>query len=47
MDAVTAFKKGFTTADGSSLGHEAEADALDADEVERESVKVTKRAPKK
>jgi len=44
--AVTAFKKGFTTADGSSLGHEAEAEAMDADEVEHESVKVTRRAPK-
>ncbi|MGH3777633.1 MAG: F0F1 ATP synthase subunit alpha [Pseudonocardiaceae bacterium] len=47
VDAVTVFKKQFTTADGSSLGNEAEADAMDADEVERESVKVTKRAPKK
>ncbi|MGH3874527.1 MAG: F0F1 ATP synthase subunit alpha [Pseudonocardiaceae bacterium] len=45
--AVTAFKKSFTTSDGSALGHEAEADAMDADDVERESVKVTKRAPKK
>ncbi|HSL07420.1 MAG TPA: F0F1 ATP synthase subunit alpha [Pseudonocardiaceae bacterium] len=46
VDAVTAFKKGFTTTDGSSLGHEAEAEAMDADEVEHESVKVTRRAPK-
>jgi F-type H+-transporting ATPase subunit alpha len=50
VDAVTAFKKQFTTADGSALDsgldEEAEADAMDADEVERESVKVTKRAPK-
>ncbi|MGH3900419.1 MAG: F0F1 ATP synthase subunit alpha [Pseudonocardiaceae bacterium] len=47
VDAVTEFKKQFTTADGSALGREAEADAMDADEVERESVKVTKRDPKK
>jgi F-type H+/Na+-transporting ATPase subunit alpha len=40
VDAVKAFKKEFTTSDGSSLGTEAEADAMDADEVERESVKV-------
>jgi F-type H+-transporting ATPase subunit alpha len=47
VDAVTAFKKQFTTSDGSALGKEAEADAMDADEVERESVKVNKPAPKK
>ncbi|MGH3823219.1 MAG: F0F1 ATP synthase subunit alpha [Pseudonocardiaceae bacterium] len=47
VDAVTAFKKQFTTGDGSPLGKEAEADAMDADEVERESVKVNKPAPKK
>jgi F-type H+-transporting ATPase subunit alpha len=46
VDAVTEFKKQFTTADGSALGKEAEADAMEADEVERESVKVTKRAPR-
>ncbi|MGH3882891.1 MAG: F0F1 ATP synthase subunit alpha [Pseudonocardiaceae bacterium] len=46
VDAVTVFKKQFTTADGSSLGNEAEADAMDADEVERESVKVTRRGQK-
>src|SRR5918998_3899970 len=46
VDAVTAFKKQFTAADGSSLGQEAEADAMEADEVERESVKVTRRAQK-
>jgi F-type H+/Na+-transporting ATPase subunit alpha len=42
VDAVTAFKKEFSTSDGSSLGKEAEADAMDADEVERESVKVNR-----
>ncbi len=46
VDAVKAFKKQFTTADGSSLGKEEEADSMDADEVERESVKVAKKAPK-
>jgi hypothetical protein len=46
VDVVTAFKKQFTTGDGSSLGHEAEADAMEADEVERESVKVTRRGQK-
>jgi F-type H+-transporting ATPase subunit alpha len=44
VDAVTAFKKQFTTSDGSTLGQEAEADAMDADEVKRESVKVAKPA---
>ena len=46
VDAVKSFKKQFTTDDGESLGKEAEADAMDADEVERESVKVNKPAPK-
>jgi F-type H+-transporting ATPase subunit alpha len=44
VDAVRAFKEQFTTADGSAaLGQEAEAESMDADEVERESVKVAKR----
>ncbi|MDQ3906083.1 MAG: F0F1 ATP synthase subunit alpha, partial [Actinomycetota bacterium] len=46
VDAVTEFKKEFTTSDGSSLVNEAEADAMDAEDVERESVKVNKPAPK-
>ncbi|MEO7196355.1 MAG: F0F1 ATP synthase subunit alpha [Pseudonocardiaceae bacterium] len=48
VDAVTAFKKQFTTADGSALDSELgeQAEAMDADEVERESVKVTKPAHK-
>jgi F-type H+-transporting ATPase subunit alpha len=46
VDAVKAFKKEFTTSDGSSLETEAEADAMDADEVERESVKVSRRGKK-
>jgi F-type H+/Na+-transporting ATPase subunit alpha len=48
VDAVTAFKKQFTTAEGtaleSGLDEEDEVEAMDSDEVERESVKVTKRA---
>ena len=46
VDAVTEFKKEFTTSDGSSLVNEAEADAMDAEDVEHESVKVNKPAPK-
>ncbi|MGB6228373.1 MAG: F0F1 ATP synthase subunit alpha [Pseudonocardiaceae bacterium] len=46
VDAVREFKKQFTTADGSALGKEAEAESMDADEVERESVKVAKKAPR-
>jgi F-type H+/Na+-transporting ATPase subunit alpha len=49
VDAVNAFKKQFTTAEGSALesGPDEEAEAMDADEVERESVKVTKRTPQR
>jgi F-type H+/Na+-transporting ATPase subunit alpha len=46
VEAVKEFKKEFTTSEGSSLVNEAEADAMDADEVEHESVKVNKPAPK-
>ncbi|HYZ37071.1 MAG TPA: F0F1 ATP synthase subunit alpha [Pseudonocardiaceae bacterium] len=46
VDAVMEFKKQFTTSDGSSLGKEAEAEAMDEEDVERESVKVNKPAPK-
>ncbi|MFN2497415.1 MAG: F0F1 ATP synthase subunit alpha [Pseudonocardiaceae bacterium] len=45
--AVQEFKKQFTTSEGTSLGHEAEAEAMEADEVAHESVKVHKPAPKK
>ena len=45
--AVQEFKRQFTTAEGSSLGTEAEAEAMEADEVAHESVKVNKPAPKK
>ncbi|HEY2765201.1 MAG TPA: F0F1 ATP synthase subunit alpha [Pseudonocardiaceae bacterium] len=44
---VRDFKKQFTTSDGSALGEEAEADAMEADEVEHEAVRVDKPAPKK
>jgi F-type H+-transporting ATPase subunit alpha len=46
VDAVKEFKKQFTTSEGSSLGKEAEAEAMDEEDVERESVKVNKPAPK-
>ncbi|MGH3825734.1 MAG: F0F1 ATP synthase subunit alpha [Pseudonocardiaceae bacterium] len=48
VDAVTEFKKQFATADGSALDSELgeRAEAMDADEVERESVKVTRPARK-
>jgi F-type H+-transporting ATPase subunit alpha len=45
-DAVKGFKKDFTATDGSSVvPKEAEAEALDEDEVDRESVKVNRAAP--
>jgi F-type H+/Na+-transporting ATPase subunit alpha len=47
IDAINQFKKGFSATDGSSVAVEAEADALDPDEVGKESVKVRKPAPKK
>jgi F-type H+-transporting ATPase subunit alpha len=45
--AVTEFKKQFTTSEGTTLGQEAEAEAMDEEDVERESIKVAKRAPRK
>jgi F-type H+-transporting ATPase subunit alpha len=42
---VDEFKKQFTASDGSSVVKEAKADALDEDEVDRETVKVNKPAP--
>jgi F-type H+-transporting ATPase subunit alpha len=45
--AVTEFKKQFTTSEGTTLGHEAEAEAMDEEDVERESIRVAKRAPRK
>ena len=44
--AVNEFKKEFTTSEGKSLV-EADADAMDADKVGHETVKVNKPAPKK
>jgi F-type H+-transporting ATPase subunit alpha len=45
--AVAEFKKQFTTSEGTTLGQEAEAEAMDEEDVERESIKVAKRAPRK
>jgi F-type H+-transporting ATPase subunit alpha len=42
---VDEFKKQFTASDGSSVVKEAKADALDEDEVDKETVKVNKPAP--
>jgi F-type H+/Na+-transporting ATPase subunit alpha len=47
VEAVQEFKKQFTTSEGTTLGREAEAEAMDEEDVERESVKVNKPAPKK
>jgi F-type H+-transporting ATPase subunit alpha len=47
-EVVNDFKKGFAATDGSSVvDNEAKAEALDPDDVEKESVKVRKPAPKK
>ncbi|WP_116047877.1 F0F1 ATP synthase subunit alpha [Amycolatopsis palatopharyngis] len=45
--AADEFKKGFTTSSGETLMSEAEAEAMDADNVGQETVKVNKPAPKK
>ncbi|WP_158893068.1 F0F1 ATP synthase subunit alpha [Amycolatopsis anabasis] len=45
--ATAEFKKGFTTSEGKTLLNEAEAEAMDADKVGQETVKVAKPAPKK
>ncbi|GAB3478107.1 F0F1 ATP synthase subunit alpha [Amycolatopsis cihanbeyliensis] len=45
--ATNEFKKGFTTSEGKPLVNEADADAMDADKVGQETVKVNKPAPKK
>ncbi|HYZ07439.1 MAG TPA: F0F1 ATP synthase subunit alpha [Pseudonocardiaceae bacterium] len=48
VKAVESFKKEFTASDGSSVaGNEEDAEAMDADEVDQETVKVNKPAPKK
>jgi F-type H+-transporting ATPase subunit alpha len=46
-DVVNEFKKGFEATDGSSVVPDEHADALSDDDVEKESVKVRKPAPKK
>lgn len=46
VDVVNEFKKSFTASDGSSVvGNERESEAMEADEVEQETVKVNKPAP--
>jgi F-type H+-transporting ATPase subunit alpha len=47
VSAADEFKKGFTTSSGETLMSEAEAEAMDADNVGQETVKVNKPAPKK
>jgi F-type H+-transporting ATPase subunit alpha len=42
---VDDFKRNFTASDGSSVVKEAKAEALEADEVDQETVKVNKPAP--
>jgi len=47
-EIVNDFKKGFAATDGSSVAvNEAETGAMDEEDVEKESVKVRKPAPKK
>jgi F-type H+-transporting ATPase subunit alpha len=46
-NVVNEFKKGFDTTDGSSVVRDEHAEALDEADVEKESVKVRKPAPKK
>ena len=41
------FKKGFATTDGSSVVRDEHVDAMSEEDVEKESVKVRKPAPKK
>jgi F-type H+-transporting ATPase subunit alpha len=47
VGVINDFKKGFAATDGSSVVVEAEAEALDPDDVAKESVKVRKAPPKK
>ena len=46
-DLVADFKKGFATSDGSSVVPDAHVEAMDEEDVEKESVQVRKPAPKK
>jgi F-type H+/Na+-transporting ATPase subunit alpha len=47
VDVINEFKKSFSATDGSSVVVKEEAEALDPDDVAKESVKVRKPAPKK
>ncbi|WP_158843402.1 F0F1 ATP synthase subunit alpha [Saccharothrix deserti] len=47
VDAVNAFKQQFTASNGAPVVNEAQADAMDADKVGQESVKVNRPAPTK
>ena len=47
VGVVNDFKKGFQATDGSSVVADAQAEAMDEEDVEKESVKVRKPAPKK
>ena len=44
---IEQFKKGFATTDGSSVVPDEHVDAMDEEDVEKESVKVRKPPPKK
>jgi F-type H+/Na+-transporting ATPase subunit alpha len=46
-NAVNEFKRGFDTTDGSSVVPDEHVDAMSEEDVEKESVKVRKPAPKK
>ena len=43
---INEFKKGFSASDGSSVVNEAETEAMDEEDVQKESVKVRKQAGK-
>jgi len=47
VNAINAVKEQFTASDGSSVVNEAKAEAMDAEDVEHESVKVRRAAPTK
>jgi F-type H+-transporting ATPase subunit alpha len=47
VNAINAVKEQFTASDGSSVVNEAQAEAMDAEDVEHESVKVRRAAPAK
>ncbi|UXA16719.1 F0F1 ATP synthase subunit alpha [Mycobacterium sp. SMC-4] len=47
VKVINDFKKGFSASDGSSVAVDPKAEAMDEEDVEKESVKVRKPAPKK